>query len=95
MADQPKKKRRRKSEAPPDDGQKRLEKKPDGDAKGRHPHRWTEPPEWIKPSPTSQTNPHSIHKHTQKVLKMLIFPLFDTITSTDQQTDPRTNGQSL
>jgi len=30
-------------------------RKPDGDAKGRHPHRWTEPPEWIKPSPTSSS----------------------------------------
>ena len=30
-------------------------RKPDGDAKGRHPHRWTEPPEWTKPSPTSSS----------------------------------------
>jgi len=34
-------------------------RKPDGDAKGRHPHRWTEPPEWIKPSPTSSSSSSS------------------------------------
>ena len=44
------------------------------------------------------THTPSTHKHTQKVSKTSVFPLFDSITMmdgpTDQRTDGRTNGRT-
>ena len=46
-----------------------------------------------KPHP--HPNPHSpTHKHTQKVSKTLVFPLFDSITMTDGRTNGRTDKAS-
>ena len=42
--------------------------------------------------PSTQRPP--ILKHTQKVLKTLVFPLFNSITMTDGPTDQWTNGRT-
>ena len=54
-----------------------------------------------KPHPHPMHNPTPLptQTHTQKALKSLVFPLVDSITSTDQRnngpTDRPTDGQSL
>ena len=52
-------------------------------------------------NPHPHPNPHPTHKHTQKVSKTLVFPLFDSIIMdgptdgwTDQRMDQRTDGQT-
>ena len=43
-------------------------------------------------NPHPHPNPLPTLKHTQKVSKTLVFPLFNSITMTDGPTDQRTNG---
>ena len=46
------------------------------------------------PHPTLHPTPLPTQIHTQKASKRLVFPLFDSITFTDQRTDGRTDGRT-
>ena len=45
-------------------------------------------------NPHPHPNPPPTLKHTQKVSKMLVFPLFNSMTMTDGPTDQRTDGRT-
>ena len=45
-------------------------------------------------NPHPQPNPHPTHKHTQKVSKTLVIPLFTSII-TDRPMDGRLDGQRV
>ena len=46
------------------------------------------------PHPTPHPTHLPIHRHTRKASKTLVFPLFDSITSTDGPMNRRTDGAS-